>query len=165
MLTRCSLHIPVPDRAMLACQAGRLLQTQTAQFYRLGLKTQLRRFQHRLDRGTHYHRYSYIPIVLFHYYALSMPWRGLKLVAVPEQAIRDAEERGELSDEIFVLWATERNARVLAMLTRRPGYAADPKLRKRIAALQTKRRAMEKACVDAITWKDRNGNVVGGSGR
>ena len=57
------------------------------------------------------HRVSYVPIPLVRFMALTLPWRSLSYVSIPEAAIREAERRNELPDQLFVLWATERNAR------------------------------------------------------
>src|SRR5437667_11808910 len=126
MRTKCALTVSAQPGFIPSCLASRLLQARHSLFGTHGLRTAEVRYYHRLDRGNHVHRYSFVPAPLFHYFAMTLPYRDLRkcgpeLIPVPAQAIQEAEARGCLCDELFVMWACERNARVLHHLMRLAG--------------------------------------------
>jgi hypothetical protein len=59
-----------------------------------------------------------VPVPLWRYFAMTLPYRrGYGCIPIiSEGAILEAEERGELADRLFVLWAAEQIARKLAQL-------------------------------------------------
>ncbi len=86
-----------------------------------GLSTRPRVIRHSMPRGPHRHRIAYVPIDLARFLALTLTYgEG----AVPKEAIEESEQRGDIAEEIFVVWATERNLRRLASLYREVGLRA-----------------------------------------
>jgi hypothetical protein len=119
MMFRCGINIPEPRHTMLCTRAAALLDARPLAFKTLGLRTREHRYKHRtLDGIGHTHSVSYVPISSVRFYALTQPWRGQGLISVPVQAIKEAEQRDDLCDKLFVLWAKERNARCLHQLLR-----------------------------------------------
>jgi hypothetical protein len=143
----------VPDGTVLSSEACRLLDTDGQFLVKLKLRSREIRLSHRLDRGPHTHRYSYVHVPLFHFFALTLPYRYHGLIPVPALAIREAEERNELEDRLFVMWATERNARCLhATLTklhtkRRRRYG---ELWDKICRLRQLRLDLQKLIIDQV---------------
>jgi len=154
--TRCALTVKPPFGTILSTTAQLLLQTKYDVWR--PLRTKEHRYYHSLRSGPHVHRYCYVPVPLFHYYALTLPWRK-QFIAIPGKAIQEAEDRGELPDKLFILWAAERNARVLYKLirnthTRRHWSKEQKQLRRRIDAVKARRIALEQACIAAIFVPD-----------
>jgi hypothetical protein len=114
---KCGVTPKTPKGTLLSRDAMKLLGLP------LHLARQIwtpgRKLYHRLDDCHHVHHLSYIPIPLARYMAMTLPYRGKggALPVVPFPVIDEAEDRGQLPDKLFIMWAIERNARALRCLS------------------------------------------------
>ena len=96
-----------------------------------GLTTKARHIHHRMDDGPHCHRIAYVPVPLFHFFAMTLPYES---GAVPDGAIAEALATDTIEGALFAKWATERNARCCARLLREVGQRSEARAFQRRAA-------------------------------
>jgi hypothetical protein len=158
--TACGINLLAPPHSILSIHATRLLGLHSLAFE--DCRTKEKFVKHRVGTTGHTHRISFVPAPIFHWFAMTLPWRR-SLVPIPQQAIHEAEERNDLCDQLFVMWATERNARCLAKELRQLSAGTHDKaramrkpLRERIKALRTARLALQQVLIDSINIRSRN---------
>jgi hypothetical protein len=115
---------------------------------------------HRVGDTHHAHNYAFVPQPLAEFDQLSRPWRvwRAKRIEIPAPAIAAARKRKDIAGKLFVLWASERNARILYMLTRstqrRRFWSPEQlRLRRRIDRLKKQRQLIERTLVEALMLK------------
>jgi hypothetical protein len=153
---------------VLSSEAYRLLGVGS-QAFRWQLRSREYRLKHRVGTTGHTHRYSFVPAQLFHFFALTLPWRYQGLIPVPESAIREAQDRDEIEDRLFVMWATERNARCLHRLLRvaRVPKAERVTLRAKYEQLYRMRLDLQRIIIDQVhipDWRRPRRSRYGGDG-
>ena len=159
MRTKCGIDFDyaVP-RAISSSRSVRLLGREHKGFVRL--RSALHFYPHRVGKTPHRHRVSYVPVPIFHAYAMSLPYRTWPHVTpVPVAIIEAAEQRDELCDRLFVLWATEHNARVLLRMMRAAepynsakGIARRKPLRDKMLQLYRCRLELQQVLIDSLEF-------------
>ena len=147
MRLRCGITVEAPKGTILSIEATRILGLNN-QAFRYSFRSREKRIYHRLDSGNHVHHFTYVPYQLFHFYALTLPYRR-ELINIPVQAIQEAELRNETEDILFIFWANERNAMVLRkeLKAARIEHSA---LTAQITQLRKTRLDLQKLIIDSI---------------